>query len=203
MDIVTSWYTALGKDAQDIVKASLGPTVAILLFVATQLAQIAIALGTRRREKRRFLTGVYREIAENLRYARGQAQALDVSLDRIRTRLQQDDSAAVAAGKEPAYRPLLAITESSRFYEGVLGSIQTIETKVLVAISAYYRAVADQKLATDAIASYAFLHITVASRCELINELATAVRDTDVRGQVAITAMDAQYPARWFRDLRP
>jgi hypothetical protein len=57
----------------------------------------------------------------------------------------------------------------------------------------------DQRQTVEAIESYAFLYITLDSRCETIDELRQAFFESSQYGHAALESLKARYPRSWFR----
>jgi hypothetical protein len=133
-----NWLSGIWADPKDqeIIKSTIGPTVAILIFVVTNIIQAILAGLARRREIKRIVIGIYTEIFHNLEYSDRFLNSQTV-FDRIKQRLVDDDDAATKAGKTPAYRPLLAITESSNFDDAIASTVPDIHANCVVAISLY------------------------------------------------------------------
>ena len=94
------------------------------------------------------MTGIYREIGENLDYSDHDIGTHAETIQKIKDRIRADDPKTVAPVRlrrskpslrpTPNYRPMIAITDSSRFYDAVAASAPGVEAKSLIAISAYY-----------------------------------------------------------------
>lgn len=192
------WYVRLSPETKDIVKASLGPTVAILLFVLTQIVQIFIAQSDKRNEIRLIVSGICREIEHNLADQARLSTGLEETIDGIKKSLRADDAASTSSNKVPTYRPLLGITDATQFYDSVASASPVMEPKVLACVSAYYRCVADERVIVKAIENYAFLYVTVESRCEMVDELYRAFNEAQTTGGAAVASIRSNYPERWF-----
>lgn len=184
----------------DLVKSVISPTVAIFLFILTQIVQIVFKRLDLRNERKRIIIGIYKEISENLAYNIKLLDQLSI-IGLIKARIIYDSRSADAEKRTPTYRPLIAITQSSKFYDAVASALPTLEVATMVRISSYYKPVNDQKIVAETIASYAFLHISTQSRCETIDELWEAFRESHFKGLVAVEFIAKTYPASWFRDL--
>jgi hypothetical protein len=148
------------------------------------------------------VVGIYTEISHNLKYGERFIRNPGI-IDLIKARLIDDDASAAATNRAPGYRPLVAITESSKFYDAIAGSVPNIRADCVVAISLYYRSVMDQQRTVDAINSYAFLCITVQSRCETIDDLWEAFVESSNSGRTALKSLEGRYPRSWFEGIRP
>ena len=198
--LFTGWYDGLKIPEQDIFKATIGPTVAIFLFAATNILQIYFNRRTRKNNTKHVIIGIFKEIGDNLNYAR-KVEKTNAAKEMIKKRIIDEDRIAVLQGKTSIYRPLVGITESSNFYDAVAATVPSIRSTCLVSITDYYRSVMDQKQVADVINSDAFLCITVDSRCEIIDELWTAFSDSSTKASVCLRNLDRAYPKRWFRQL--
>ncbi len=192
------WYRDLSPDVRDIVKASLGPTVAILLFVLTQAVQAVIAQIQKRGEVKRIVSGICREIEHNLADQKRLSSGLEETTLEIKSTLREDDAVAGREKRVPTYRPLLGITDATQFYDAVSSSSPLIAAKVLTAISAYYRCIADERIIVKAIENYAFLYISVQSRCDMVDELQRAFKEAQATGDTAVETIKSHYPESWF-----
>ena len=199
MSYLDSWYQGLGTIGQDYLKATLGPTVAILTFVLTNIIQIIVLWISAHNKKKGTVVGIYKEIKDNLEY--GIKTLSDNVINDIKQKIDDEDEQAKLEKRSPMYRPLVGITESSAFYEAVSPALTSIKRKSLVTIANYCRSVTDQKQVAAAIEGPSFLCIGVASRRSMMDELWTAFRESTEKGAIAIMQLRQQYPTRWFRDL--
>lgn len=82
-------YRNQSERSRDIIKSSIGPTVAILLFVLTNIVHMYLAYSRRREEIKITIIGIYREIAENRKYEKKMIERSSI-IGKIKLRMGQD-----------------------------------------------------------------------------------------------------------------
>lgn len=79
----------------------------------------------------------------------------------------------------------------------------TLKRQSLIAIASYYKSINNQRLMADSIKIYAFLCVSLQSRCEIIDDLWTAFKESEANASVALAKIEAGYPKRWFKGIKP
>jgi hypothetical protein len=174
-----------------------GPTIAILLFVATQIIALVIARRTAKKDIKRTISGIYLEIWENANLS---SKLLDKNMDDVlKDKLQSHEAEAERMKQRPFYRPFIIITESSKFYEAVSAHILSIDEECLKAIRAYYRDVADLHLLSAGVASDTFLCISIESKCSTIDDFWRSLNLSKEHSTIALGALTRRYP-KWCKN---
>jgi hypothetical protein len=193
-------------DRNNIKGAVVAAAAAIIVFVLTRVADLAIRWRDRIIMRRRLVVGLYNEIESNL----AEINLFVASSDAARLvagRLREDAERRAARRQEgveddePVFRPLIVITESSRFFNANAALTPELKRQVLVPLMEFYRALEELDRRQAAFESKAFETISVEARISTVADLWNTGSDAKTFGEAALTAFRETYPDAWFSDL--
>lgn len=178
------------------------PTSAIVIFFLTQMAALAFKRSDRRQDLNTIVVGIYEEIRSNIAY-NDKFLADDKTLPAVKEKIRANEAETQRTNIAPDYRPLIVITESSQYYDGVIRETPKMTPESLIAVRRYYRTVNDQRLTAAQISSESFLTIEPESRCDLIDDLWKVFGESHETAKKALDVLNDTYPKKWFRALKP
>lgn len=182
--------------------AAVTAAAAVTVFLVTQAIVLAFRWRDRRIIQKRLVIGLYAEIDSNLREIREFADQKQFYL-LVRARVGRSDHRRVPTkpANEPLFRPLIVVTESSRFFSASASLIPEIRTDALLPLMEFYRLIEELEERRAAFETKAFETISPSGRQGTVDDLwYSATRAADV-GSHALTKLKEEYPSRWFREL--
>ena len=184
---LTGWISANGTSGPAILAAS----VAIVIFIATRLAEFVGSIIARRRNQRRIVIGLLAEVHSNL--------------DGFKKFLDEMPDPHVLCNKvlkDNQYRPMVISSQSSEFYRAITASIPDIEAACLVALSDFYDQVQMAHAIGEAFEAPSFTTLSPEGRSSLVTDLWGAFRKAERTGWQAMYELELAYPRSWFREFR-
>jgi hypothetical protein len=194
------------QQGQNIQGPIIAACVAIIVFVVSRMVDFAVRYLDRRSIRRRLVLGIYAEIESNLKeiveFAGSQDFIVNVE-QRIREDAGKKASPSSEAGTSapPIFRPLIVITESSRFFSASAAFTPEIKPAALVPLMDFYRWLEELNARQSAFESKAFETISTNGRIQTVYDLWNTGSAAKSAGEHSLNVLRENYPRRWFKNL--
>jgi hypothetical protein len=196
----TAWnWLDAGQNIQGPIIAA---TVAILVFVLSRVVDLLLRRRDRYNIRRRLVVGLYAEVESNLEEI---VQFVDNEdfLDVIVLKIRDSEMHRSSTHAETTlFRPLIVITESSRFFSASASLIPEIKNRALVPLMEFYRYLEELEDRRDAFESKAFETISLEGRIGTVYDLWNSASAAKTSGKHTLNVLAATYPDAWFRELK-
>ena len=181
-------------EANKVAGSMITAAVALLLFAATRLLERLVRLSERVALRRRLVIGLHAEIGSNVK-------EIEEFTDNIAFFKAVKERVRQHVPGEPVFRPLIVITESSRFFLASAGSIPELKTEALVPLMEFYRLIEELSDRRDAFETQAYALISSGGRAGTVDDLWLTGTKAKLVGLHAQKKFLELYPRKWFAKL--